>query len=61
MPFWSPVKLLVFMSVSVCLPDARFSLKDLCGSDICPVLSCAAVGVTRDLGDAWQGWFSVET
>lgn len=60
-PFWSPVKLLVFMSVSVCLPDARFSLKDLCGSDICPVLSRAAVGVSRGFGDPWQGSFSVET
>lgn len=45
----------------VCLPDARFSLKALCGSDVCPVLSRAAVGVIRELGDAWQGWFSVET
>lgn len=41
------------MSISVCLPDARFSLKALCGSDICPVLSCTAVGVSRELGDGW--------
>lgn len=41
------------MSVSVCLPDARFSLKALCGSDIRPALSCAAVGVSSELGDGW--------
>lgn len=40
------------MSVSVRLPDARFSLKALCGSDICPVLSCTAVGVSRELDDS---------